>query len=215
MKGDNDNGDIVRVTYGVTGTAYTARKCRVVQNVPSTNSIIQCTTAPGVGKELRFLVNIGGQTSLLSSAYTAATTATTVPASTATATVGTAASILMNEAANVAEQTATTATTVATTSLTTLSYRSPSILSIDPATSITADNIQVTVTGDNFGPSGTLVGVTFGESHSNPFGDSAVSTTHVSHDKVLFNVPVGTVNTGHLIQVHVTDTSAALLVREP
>lgn len=54
------------VTYGATGTEYTAINCTVVQN----HTAIQCTTAPGTGRFLRWCVTVGGQTSAASANYT-------------------------------------------------------------------------------------------------------------------------------------------------
>lgn len=167
-----ENADVISVTYGVMGNAYNAKSCMVVINSPATKSMMECISSPGVGTNLRFLVNVGGQLSMLSSPISRDSTSS---------------------------------------SATTLSYANPTIISIDPQTSATSDNILVTVSGINFGPIGTLVGVTFGESHSNPFGDGAVRTIHRNHNELQFNVPLYTVNGGHLVQVHVTDTSAAQL----
>ena len=47
------------VTYGPTGEEYAATNCDVVQD----HSVIQCTTVAGVGGDLRWVVNIAGQTS--------------------------------------------------------------------------------------------------------------------------------------------------------
>jgi len=161
------NMDIHSVTYGVDGTSYTAVDCTVLSNTPSSlESVMQCRTAPGVGTSLRFVIDVGGQKSILSSA---------------------------NDA------------------LTTLSYAAPTIIHIDPQFALTSNTKEVTITGTNFGPPGTLVGVSFGYSHATPYGEDAVQMTHMSHSTIRFHVPHGTVGSGHLVQVHVTDVSAAQL----
>jgi hypothetical protein len=57
------NTDIDAVTYGTEGRTYSAQGCTVVANSPSTESVMFCTTAPGVGRDLRFIVKVGGQES--------------------------------------------------------------------------------------------------------------------------------------------------------
>lgn len=47
------------VTYGVSGTEYTATDCRVTAN----HTEIRCLTAPGTGRKLSWMVRVQGQTS--------------------------------------------------------------------------------------------------------------------------------------------------------
>ena len=59
------SNDIKSVSYGAMGRTYVARNCAVLSNIPSTEARMQCSTVPGVGRNLRFLVNIGGQESAI------------------------------------------------------------------------------------------------------------------------------------------------------
>lgn len=54
------------VTYGPSGTEFSAMGC----NVTMPHSQVACFTAPGTGRVLRWLVNVAGQVSALSTAYT-------------------------------------------------------------------------------------------------------------------------------------------------
>ena len=55
-----------KISYGPSGTEFIAVGCTVT--VP--HSQIACTTAPGTGRQLRWLVTVGGQVSALSTATT-------------------------------------------------------------------------------------------------------------------------------------------------
>ena len=71
------------VTYGATGTEYTALNCSVVQD----HVAIRCVTGPGTGRFLRWTVTVGGQTSAASAnvtSYAAPRITSLVPSSLAT-----------------------------------------------------------------------------------------------------------------------------------
>eukprot|EP00946_MAST-07B_sp_MAST-7B-sp1_P005000 g5000.t1 len=68
------SNDIKSVSYGKMGRTYLAENCAVVSNIPSTEARMQCITAPGVGRDLRFMINIGGQESAIVSTDRSAAT---------------------------------------------------------------------------------------------------------------------------------------------
>jgi hypothetical protein len=64
LEGTNFGRSVEKVTFGPQGLQYVATDCTVV----TLSTKIKCTTPPGIGASLKFLVTVGGQVSPLSSA---------------------------------------------------------------------------------------------------------------------------------------------------